>query len=108
MIKAGDITRKERRHLAWSLPDEGWMMINTDGSVNAEEGKAAGGGLLRDHLGRCHEAFSMNLGNCTITRAELKGAETGVATTWRKGYRKIKLCMDSTTAISIIKNRDDD
>ncbi|CAI0410339.1 unnamed protein product [Linum tenue] len=70
----------------------------------ASTGNAAAGGLLRDHLGRCSDAFVANLGSCSITRAELRGALEGLRIAWRRGFKKIQLNLDSSTAINIIKN----
>ncbi|CAI0456412.1 unnamed protein product [Linum tenue] len=94
----------QQRQIAWNCPPEGWIQIQTDGSVLQPSGKAAAGGLLRDHLGKCKEAFVCNLGTCSITSAELKGAVTGLRIAWERGYRRVHLNLDSTTAISIIKN----
>ncbi|CAI0464349.1 unnamed protein product [Linum tenue] len=95
--------RKETQSLGWTPPQEGWVKINTDGSVFAED-KAAAGGLIRDPLGRCLEAFAINLGSCSITGAELKAVEAGLSAAWRRGFRRVILCLDSTTAINIIQN----
>ncbi|CAI0397149.1 unnamed protein product [Linum tenue] len=59
-------------------------MINTDGSVQQPSSKAAAGGLMRDHTGKCMNAFISNLGICTITRAEIKAAIQGLRTRFRK------------------------
>ncbi|CAL1366122.1 unnamed protein product [Linum trigynum] len=93
--------------VAWKPPREGWIQIQTDGSVLQNSGKAAAGGLLRDHLGRCLDAFTCNLGSCTITTAELRGAEIGLQRAWERGFRKVELNLDSSTAITIMKNIDD-
>ncbi|CAI0470655.1 unnamed protein product [Linum tenue] len=82
--------------------------FQTDGSVLSPSGKAAAGGLLRDHLGRCKEAFVCNLGTCSITSAELKGAVTGLKIARERGYRRVHLNLDSATAISIIMNNTED
>ncbi|CAL1409924.1 unnamed protein product [Linum trigynum] len=90
--------------IAWKPPREGWIQIQTDGSVLPSLGVASAGGLIRDHLGRCLDAFVCNLGSFTITMAELKGAEIGLLRAWEKGFRRVELRLDSSTAISIIKN----
>ncbi|CAI0400893.1 unnamed protein product [Linum tenue] len=54
-------------------------------------------------MGRCEGAFTCNLGVCSITRAELKGAAEGLELAWHKGYRKVELNLDSSTTINIIK-----
>ncbi|CAN1165453.1 Putative ribonuclease H protein At1g65750 [Linum perenne] len=69
-----------RRTIAidWDPGPEGWVTINTDGSVLQSSGNATAGGLIRDHLGHCFSAFSANLGRCSITRAELRGILHGL------------------------------
>ncbi|CAN1154206.1 Putative ribonuclease H protein At1g65750 [Linum perenne] len=62
----------------WDPGSEGWVTVNTDGSVVQSIGNTPTGGLIRDHLGRCFSAFSANLGRCSITRAELRGILHGL------------------------------
>ncbi|CAI0401130.1 unnamed protein product [Linum tenue] len=79
------------------------IQVQTDGSVHPNTKQAAAGGLLRDHLGRCVEAFVCNPGSCSVTRDELRGATEGLKRAWTRGYRKVELNLDSSTAIAIIK-----
>ncbi|CAN1175302.1 Putative ribonuclease H protein At1g65750 [Linum perenne] len=44
----------------------------------------------------------MNLGLCSITRAELRGAVEGLKRAWEAGYRRIMLRLDSRAAISLL------
>ncbi|CAN1181552.1 Putative ribonuclease H protein At1g65750 [Linum perenne] len=44
----------------------------------------------------------MNLGRCTVTRAELRGAITGLELAWAYGFRKIALQLDSRAAVAIL------
>ncbi|CAN1788134.1 Putative ribonuclease H protein At1g65750 [Linum perenne] len=83
------------------------ITFNTDGSVEATRRRAAAGGLLRNTLGRCLMAFTMNLGHCSITRAEIRGAIEGLSRTWDAGFRKVILQLDSKAAIVILTNKDD-
>ncbi|CAN1820523.1 Putative ribonuclease H protein At1g65750 [Linum perenne] len=104
----GGVARTRRwEQVAWDpgLPD--WVTINTDGSVLNRENKAAAGGIIRTHEGRSLVAFTMNLGNCTVTRAELRGAITGMELAWSYGFRKIELQLDSKAAIAILTRRED-
>ncbi|CAN1162512.1 Putative ribonuclease H protein At1g65750 [Linum perenne] len=94
--------------LLWRTRNE-WVFsakqISTDGSVDKRRGKAAAGGLLRDFDGRCITAFAMNLGSCSITRAEMRGAIEGLQRAWDLGYRRILLRMDSVAAINLLMGR---
>ncbi|CAN1764641.1 Putative ribonuclease H protein At1g65750 [Linum perenne] len=51
--------------------------------------KATAGGILRDHIGKFILAFSMNLGSCSVTRAEMRGALEGLRRTCEAGFRKV-------------------
>ncbi|CAN1301573.1 Putative ribonuclease H protein At1g65750 [Linum perenne] len=73
----------------------------------SQQNRAAAGGIIRSHDGHGLVAFSMNLGWCTVTRAELRGAITGLELAWSYGFRKIILQLDSRTAVAILTNRDE-
>ncbi|CAN1831409.1 Putative ribonuclease H protein At1g65750 [Linum perenne] len=42
-----------------------------------------------------------NLGNCSITRAEMRGAIIGLKIAWDLGFRRVELQLDSATAIAL-------
>ncbi|CAN1136187.1 Putative ribonuclease H protein At1g65750 [Linum perenne] len=93
--------------IVWDPGPPGWVTLSTDSSVGSNRQGATAGGLLRDDLGRCLLAFTINLGNCSITRAELTGAIEGLHQAWRAGYRRVLLQLDSKSAISLLtKTRD--
>ncbi|CAN1194204.1 hypothetical protein LINPERHAP2_LOCUS42433 [Linum perenne] len=52
--------------------------------------------------GRCLAAFSMNLGICSITRAELRGVMTGLQIAWDRGFRRIIVQLDSRVAVQLL------
>ncbi|CAN1231001.1 Putative ribonuclease H protein At1g65750 [Linum perenne] len=58
-------------------------------------------------MGRCSLAFNMNLGACTITRAEMRGAIEGLNRAWNAGARRVMLQMDSRAAIALLVNGND-
>ncbi|CAN1347081.1 Putative ribonuclease H protein At1g65750, partial [Linum perenne] len=74
-----------------------------NGSVLSEFGQAAAGGLIRDYQGRCLAAFTINLGKCSITRAELRGVVSGLQLAWERGYRKIQLQLDSQCVVQLLQ-----
>ncbi|CAN1201045.1 Putative ribonuclease H protein At1g65750 [Linum perenne] len=92
--------------IAWEPGPNDWWVLNTDGSSNTNLGKSTAGGLLRDASGLCLFAFTMNLGFCSITRAELRGAIRGLQLAWEAGFKKVILRLDSQAAISIFTNED--
>ncbi|CAN1177065.1 Putative ribonuclease H protein At1g65750 [Linum perenne] len=91
-------------NLAWDPGQADWVTLNTDGSVDRGRRKASVGGMLRDSEGRCILAFTMNLGTCSITRAEMRGAIEGLKRTWEAGFRRVILQLDSIAAISLLSN----
>ncbi|CAI0560437.1 unnamed protein product, partial [Linum tenue] len=89
--------------ISWKSPPPEWVTLNSDGSVLQESGLATAGGLIRDHLGRCLVAFSLNLGACSITQAELKGAVVGLQLAWDMGYIHVFMEHDSRCVVQLIR-----
>ncbi|CAN1186558.1 Putative ribonuclease H protein At1g65750 [Linum perenne] len=89
-------------NVAWDPGPADWITINSDGSFDASSGRATAGGLARNSNGRCMFAFTTNLGNCFITRAEMRGAIEGLTRAWNAGYRKVLLQLDSQAAITLL------
>ncbi|CAN1826464.1 Putative ribonuclease H protein At1g65750 [Linum perenne] len=46
----------------------------------------------------------MNLGKCSITRAELTGAVTGLERAWELGVRELTVQLDSLCAVRLISD----
>ncbi|CAN1126370.1 Putative ribonuclease H protein At1g65750 [Linum perenne] len=44
----------------------------------------------------------MNLGACTINRAEIRGAITGLELAWDNGFRQVELQLDSKVTVSLL------
>ncbi|CAN1126630.1 Putative ribonuclease H protein At1g65750 [Linum perenne] len=78
--------------------------INSDGLVDRSSGNASAGGVLRDWQGRSIDAFTTNLGTCSITRAELTGIIIGMERAWSAGIRDLEIQTDSLTAVGLLKN----
>ncbi|CAN1141099.1 Putative ribonuclease H protein At1g65750 [Linum perenne] len=49
----------------------------------------------------------MNLGMCTITRAEIRGAIAGLELAWDYGFRRVEVQLDSKFAISLLLSQDE-
>ncbi|CAN1129678.1 Putative ribonuclease H protein At1g65750 [Linum perenne] len=96
------LLRRREVEIAWEPGPQDSVTVNTDGAVMMASGSAAAGGLLRNADGRCLAAFTANLGCCSITRAEMRGAIIGLQTAWKQGHRKIELQMDSQAAIQLL------
>ncbi|CAN1177052.1 Putative ribonuclease H protein At1g65750, partial [Linum perenne] len=83
--------------------DGGWSTLNTDGSRICSTGATSIGGLIRNDKGEFVRAFCANIGNCSITRAELKAIVEGLKLAWSLGLRKVDVQTDSSAAISILQ-----
>ncbi|CAN1825720.1 Putative ribonuclease H protein At1g65750 [Linum perenne] len=92
-----------RVEIEWDPRPPGWFTVNTDGAVNQTSGKAAAGGLIHNSNGYCLGAFTMNIGYCSITRAELRGAIQGLRLAWKEGVRQVELQVDSLAIVQLIE-----
>ncbi|CAN0877469.1 Putative ribonuclease H protein At1g65750 [Linum grandiflorum] len=91
--------------VGWTVRFDVEIIMNTDGSVIQPSRAAAGGGILQNSRGICQAAFAANYGICTITRAELRAALTGLHLAWDLGYRKVDLQVDSMTVVSLLQSQ---
>ncbi|CAN1760301.1 Putative ribonuclease H protein At1g65750, partial [Linum perenne] len=98
---------RQRRDVSWDPGPGGWVTLNSDELVRFDSKKATTGGLLRNMEGRLLFAFTMNLGCCSITRVELRGAIEGLTRTWEAGFRKVVLQLDSKTTIALMTSGKD-
>ncbi|CAN0915607.1 hypothetical protein LINGRAHAP2_LOCUS29220 [Linum grandiflorum] len=62
----------------WPSPPPEWVALNSYESVIPETGQAVARDLFRDSDGRCLVAYSMNLGICSITIADLGATVQGL------------------------------
>ncbi|CAN1189870.1 Putative ribonuclease H protein At1g65750, partial [Linum perenne] len=76
--------------------------LNSDGSLYTHNNRAAAGGLIRDCRGNFISSFTINLGTCSIMRAELRGIIEGMNLAWESGIRKLCIQTDSRAAMSIL------
>ncbi|CAN1162576.1 Putative ribonuclease H protein At1g65750 [Linum perenne] len=82
--------------------EQGWATINTDGSVLRNPTRAAAGGIVRRDDGRSLGAFVANLGSCSVTRAELRGAVLGLEMAWALDCRRVELQLDSRAPVALL------
>ncbi|CAN1789715.1 Putative ribonuclease H protein At1g65750 [Linum perenne] len=94
--------------ISWRPGLGGAVTLNSDGSVDRARGKATVGGLIRNAEGRCVLAYTMNLGTCSITRVEMRGAIEGLHRAWEAGFRNVVLQLDSRSVISLFMNGDEE
>ncbi|CAN1816421.1 Putative ribonuclease H protein At1g65750 [Linum perenne] len=97
---------RQTQLIAWRPRDEGWSTLNTNGSRYVDSGSTAMGGLIHDEHGRFMRAFTANIGNCSITRAELRAIVQGLHLAWSLGIKKIAVQSDSRAALAILHKND--
>ncbi|CAN0891969.1 Putative ribonuclease H protein At1g65750 [Linum grandiflorum] len=95
---------RQTQMIGWRPGDEGCFTLSTDGSLQFPQRNAAAGGVIRDDRGCLVKAFTMNLGCCSITRAEMRGIVEGLKLDWSLGIRRIRVQSDSAAAIAILSN----
>ncbi|CAN1808121.1 Putative ribonuclease H protein At1g65750, partial [Linum perenne] len=88
--------------IGWRPADEGWFTLNSDGSLHLQNNRAAAGGLVRDSGGNLITSYVINLGSCSIMRAELRGIIEGMKIAWDKGVRRLCIQTDSQAAVSLL------
>ncbi|CAN0898190.1 Putative ribonuclease H protein At1g65750 [Linum grandiflorum] len=59
-------------------------------------------GVIRTDTGRFVKAFALNLGSCSITRAEMRAIVDGLQLAWALSIRRIQVHSDSMAAITIL------
>ncbi|CAN1732088.1 Putative ribonuclease H protein At1g65750 [Linum perenne] len=97
-----DVGTNRRIEVSWQAGPHDWVTLNSDGSVLGVRGSSAAGGLITDSSGNCLHAFTINMGVCSITRAEIRGAIESLKLAWEAGFKKIVVQADSSAAISLI------
>ncbi|CAN1353255.1 Putative ribonuclease H protein At1g65750 [Linum perenne] len=88
--------------IRWRPAGEGCFTLNSDGSLYTNPNRAAAGGVIRDDNGRFVSAFSMNLGSCSIMRAELRSIIEGTKRAWNIGIRNLRTQSDSAAAVRML------
>ncbi|CAN1193029.1 Putative ribonuclease H protein At1g65750, partial [Linum perenne] len=93
---------RQTQLIVWRPRDEGWSTLNTDGSRRNHSCQTAIGGLLRDERGAFVHAFCANIGDCSITIAELRAIVEGIKLAWNLGVRRVAVRSDSRTTLDIL------
>ncbi|KAJ8762621.1 hypothetical protein K2173_008060 [Erythroxylum novogranatense] len=91
------------RNISWLLPSNGWIALNTDGTSKGNLGVAGAGSVIKDTEGRWLDGFVQNIGVATSFVAELWAIKVGLLMAWEKGYRRVRLQVDSLTIVSMLK-----
>ncbi|MQL90470.1 hypothetical protein Taro_023060 [Colocasia esculenta] len=88
--------------IKWLHPPPGRLKLNVDGAFKPAEGGAGGGGILRDHKGRCVLAFAGKYQNVTSAlAAEALALSDGLTNCCNKGFMDVMV--ESTDAQNLVQ-----
>ncbi|GAU14826.1 hypothetical protein TSUD_50380 [Trifolium subterraneum] len=88
-----------------SIPQEGWIKLNCDGSQNDWVSLAGCGGLLRDSNDKWIKGYSRKIGSCDALHAEMWGMYLGMNLAWRQGITHLHVESDSKVLINMVTKR---
>ena len=88
--------------VTWTKPPALHYKLNTDASV--ANGRASGGGVLRDSNGRLVFAFYKEFGEKGVLQAEALAVRDGLLVCEAKGIRGILVEVDSAVLVSLVKS----
>lgn len=85
--------------LIWTKPQEGFVKLNIDGSVDYHSNAACCGGAIRDSNGRWKSGFLYNFGVCSPLQAEAWALLRGIQLAVFMGYKKVIIESDSSVIV---------
>ena len=93
------------RNISWEKPRNGWLTLNTDGSVASVSGIAGGGGLLRDANGDWVTGFARRIGITSSFMAELWGLRDGLQLCVQLHIQAVCIELDSKAIVEIFNSQ---
>ncbi|MQM17743.1 hypothetical protein Taro_050720 [Colocasia esculenta] len=88
----------------WYLPPPGRLKLNVDGAFKSTSSIAAGGGILRNHIGNIIFAFSaIYQGVCSSLEAEALALRNGIILCYEKGISDFLIESDSLVLVQMMK-----
>ena len=89
--------------VSWEKPLTGWLKLNSDASVI--NGKAAGGGVLRDHWGRVVWAYYKEFGDLDVLAAEAQSLLFGLQLCVERGVSSLIVESDSRVLVQLVGSK---
>ena len=89
----------------WVSPRQDWIKVNTDRAQNSNTGQAMAGGVIRNWCGKNISGFSVHIGLCSITTADLWGIWEGLNLALDLGFRRVELESDSSCTINLVNQK---
>lgn len=89
--------------VSWKKPEEGWVVLNVDGSAITNPGRTGYGGLVRNKDGEFLVGFYGSAGISHISHAEMLALLQGIWLCREMGFSAIQCYSDSANTIRMIK-----
>lgn len=96
--------QKVLRRISWEKLLEGWLKLNTDGSVEGGSGLACCGRAIRDANGQWVRDFNRRIGVTTIFAAELWGLREGLLLCRDLNLSSLVIELDAESNVLTLKN----
>ena len=93
------------KNISWEKPRNGWLTLNTDGSVASDSGIAGGGGLLRDANGDWVTGFARRIGTTSSFMAELWALRDGLQLCLHLHTQAVCIELDSKSIVEIFNSQ---
>ncbi|CAN0915453.1 hypothetical protein LINGRAHAP2_LOCUS29139, partial [Linum grandiflorum] len=93
--------------IVWEPHPSLWYTHNSEGPIGVD-GAATAGGIIQAEHRNVKRAYSINMGRCSITLAELRGIIDGMEIAWNQGCRKLLIQTDSVWVVKLLRSRDMD
>ncbi|MBA0813702.1 hypothetical protein Gohar_027530 [Gossypium harknessii] len=85
-----------------SVPEIGWVKLNTDDVVSLSSYLATIGGVIRDEDGNWLCGYAMILERDEVFRTEARSMLEGLRLAWEKRYRQVELESDNALLVELI------
>ncbi|KAG2713072.1 hypothetical protein I3843_04G149000 [Carya illinoinensis] len=104
-IPVREVVPRILKLVAWSMPSDGWVKLNVDGSCRGNLGSCGGGGVIRDEGGRFLATFSSKYGIGTNNEAELKALIGGLTLCKELGLVNLVIESDSMLVVKWLREK---
>lgn len=90
-------------NVSWKKPEEGWVVLNVDGSAVTNPGRTGYGGLVRNKDGEFLVGFYGSAGISHIGHVEMLALLQGIRLCRDMGFSAVQCYSDSTNTIRMVK-----
>ena len=88
----------------WLPPQVGWVKLNTDGMAHGSPGRAASGGVFRNHMGVVIGAYCFDVGIGTAFLAEISALIQGIEYAHQRGWHMLWIEVDSMAVLQCLQS----